>query len=439
MMQRFALVFLACPLLALAAADWPQWRGPDRTDVSREAGLLKTWPDGGPPLLWTFGETGVGYSGPAVVGDRLYTMGARGATEFLLALDAQTGKEVFATPIGPTFTFKSNVWGDGPRGTPTVDGNRLYALGGQGDLVCVEAADGKEVWRKSLPRELGGEISPNGGGPEKIGWGYCESPLVDGDQVVCTPGGPQGTLAGLDKNSGRVLWRSTELKEPATYSSVVPAEISGQHQYVQQTDRGVVGVARDGRLLWRYPRKPAYADIVIPTPIVRENVVYTAAGYGAGCDLVRIQAADGKLKASKFYANKVMVNDHGGVLLVDDHLYGYSDGKGWVCQELQNGKMVWSEKRKLGRGSLTCADGQLYCYGEDDGTCVLTKATPAGWQETGRLSLPRQSGQRKPNGKVWTHPVVANGRLYLRDQELLFCFDIRDRSARARSGHGDGQ
>jgi outer membrane protein assembly factor BamB len=419
-------------LLTALGADWPQWRGPDRTDVSRETGLLPSWPKSGPPLVWSYAEAGVGYSGPAIVGRRLYTMGARGPTEYVLALDTETGKEVWASPVAPTFTFKGNSWGDGPRGTPTVEGDRVYALGGQGELVCLQAATGKEVWRLSLPKDLGGEVSPAGGGPEKIGWGFTESPVIDGDQLVCTPGGPGGTLAGIEKTTGKVLWRSKALTDPATYSSIVPTEIAGHRQYVQLTDRGLVGVARDGRLLWRYMRKPAYSDVVIPTPIAHNDEVYATAGYGAGCDLVRVTASNGKWKATKVYANKNMVNQHGGVVLVGEHLYGYSEGKGWVCQDFASGKLVWSEKRKLSRGSLTCVDHHLYCYGEDEGIVVLIQASPEGWKESGRFNLPRQSTLRKPNGKFWTHPVVADGRLYLRDQDLLFCFDVRDRTHGSR-------
>jgi outer membrane protein assembly factor BamB len=430
---------LAAPLAGLLtllsaanAADWAQWRGPDRTDVSAETGLLKSWPKDGPPLRWTYAEAGVGYSGPAVVGERLFTMGARGPTEYLVALDTKTGGEVWATPVGPTFTFKGNSWGDGPRSTPTVDGDRVYALGGQGELVCVEAATGKEVWRISLLKDLDGEVSPAGGGPEKIGWGYTESPLIDADRLVCTPGGKQGTMASLDKKTGQVQWRSQELTDPATYSSPVAAGIGGVRQYVQMTDLGVVGVAaQDGRLLWRYIRKPAYTDFVIPTPVIRGDEVYTTVG-GEGCDLIKVTHEGTKFKATKVYSNKNMKNQHGGGVLVDGHVYGFSDGKGWVCQDFKTGKIVWAEKRKLGRGSLTCADGRLYCYTEDGGTAALVEASPAGWKEIGRFALPRESKLHKPNGKIWTHPVVANGRLYLRDQELLFCFDVRDGARGAR-------
>ncbi len=407
------------------ADDWPQWRGPLRTGVSPEKGLLAQWPESGPTLLWCVADTGVGYSGPAVVGQTLYVMGTRGDTEQLIALDVTSGKERWAVPIGPLFTFAGNSWGDGPRGTPTVIDNRVYALGGQGILVAADAQNGRVLWRVNLPKDLGGVISSVGGGPEKIGWGYCESPVVDGRLVICTPGGPQGALAALDRDTGAVVWRSRGLTDPATYSSIVPASIDGKRQYVQMTDQGPIAVdAASGQLTWRYLRKPRYPGFVIDTPVVDGNLVYATAGEGAGCDLIRIDKERGAFRPQKVYANKTMANQHGGVVLIREHVYGYSEGKGWVCQDLKTGKMLWNEKRKLARGSIIGVGEHLICRAEDAGITVLCQATPKGWQELGRLQQPRESTKRKPNGKVWTHPVVANGCLYLRDQELLFCYDI---------------
>jgi outer membrane protein assembly factor BamB len=423
-------ICLCAPVAPAGAADWPQWRGPTRTDVSEETGLLKTWPKEGPRLLWTDSNAGVGYSGPAVVGDRLYTMGARDGTEYLLALDTNTGKELWACQIAPIF---KEGHGSGPRGTPAVDGALLYGIGGQGELVCVETATGKLRWHVNLRKDLGGEMMS--------GWGYTESPLIDGDRVVCTPGGAQGTLASLDKRTGKVIWRSKELKDKATYSSAIVAEVGGVRQFIQMTYAssreqlgGIAGVAaNDGRLLWYLPRQ-GYRTAVIPTPIFDNNHVYVTAGYGAGCDLITLSPdSKGGTKAEKVYTNKNMVNHHGGVVLVGEHLYGYSDNeRGWICQEFKSGKIVWSEKKKLGKGSVTYADGNLYCYAESDGTLALIEASPEGWKESGRFKIPQESKARTPSGRTWTHPVVANGRLYLRDQDLFFCFDVKDRAISAR-------
>jgi outer membrane protein assembly factor BamB len=418
MMLRRTTAVLAASLLSLPllASDWPQWRGPDRTDLSKETGLLKSWPGKGPRLLWTCTEAGVGYSGPAVVGDRLYSMGGEGKSEFVFVLDVRTGKRLWNTEIGALFT---EGHGDGPRATPTFEDGRLYALGGRGDLACLDAKTGKKLWAINLRKDLGGEMMS--------GWGYTESPLIDGQHVICTPGGDRGTLAALDKLTGKVVWRSTDLKDRAAYSSAVVAEVGGVRQYIQSTGKAVVGVAaQNGKLLWR-TEEPAFKTAVIPTPIFHDSHVFATAGYGAGCDLIHLTPDGQSVKAEQVYGKEVkknMVNHHGGVVLVGDDLYGYSDGKGWVCQDFKSGKIRWSNK-SLGKGSVTFADGCLYCYSEDDGKVALVEASSAEWRELGRFKIPQESPLRKSAGKTWTHPVVANGRLYIRDQNLMFCFDVR--------------
>jgi outer membrane protein assembly factor BamB len=413
----------------VSAADWPQWRGPDRTDVSKETGLLKTWPKEGPKLLWTYADAGVGFSGPAIVGERLFTLGGRGDSEYVFALNTKTGKQEWATAIGPLF---ENGYGDGPRSTPTVDGDLLYVLGGQGNLVCVETTTGKKRWQVSMQTDLKGEMMS--------GWGYSESPLVDGDQVVCSPGGDEGTLAALDKKTGKVLWRSKDLKDKATYSSIVVAEIGGVRQYVQLThlrgnDGGIVGVAaKDGKLLWYYKR-PGYQTAVVPTPIVHGDLVYATAGYAAGCDLLQIEAKGGAFKAEQLYKKKErrnMQNMHGGVLLVGDYVYGHSERHGLACQQLKTGEIAWEEENQVGKGSLTCADGRLYYFGERDGKVSLVQANPQSFTLDGQFEIPRQTNKTRKEGLIWTHPVVANGCLYLRDQELIFCYDVREKRAGGR-------
>ncbi len=427
----FCAALLLSPLvLPVRADDWPQWRGPNRDDVSKETGLLKTWPKDGPKLLWTFDKAGVGFSGPAVVGDRLYTMGGREDTSFVFALDVKTGKELWACPIGKLF---KNGWGDGPRGTPTIDRDSLYALDGQGELICIETATGKKRWSVNLEKDLHGQMMST--------WGYTESPLVDGDQIVCCPGGKDGTLAALDKETGKLKWRSKELTDKATYSSIVVGEIAGIRQYVQLTvkkdgEGAIVGVAaKDGKLLWYYSR-PDYKTAVIPTPIVHGDLVYATAGYGAGCDLLKITRTGDKFEAKQLYSKdnrKNMRNQHGGVVLVGDQLYGFSDYQGWTCQKLKSGENVWENKKsKVERGCLTCADGHLYCYAEDSGVLSLVEASPEALKFKSQFKIPRETKLPRKAGKIWTHPVVANGRLYLRDQDLIFCYDVLDRAAAAQ-------
>jgi outer membrane protein assembly factor BamB len=425
MSRHWAVVGTVGILLFATGADWPAWRGPARDGICHEANLLKSWPQDGPPLRWTCTTAGAGYSGPAVVGNRLYLTGARGDAEFLFALDTATGKELWSTKIGAVFTFKGNQWGDGPRATAAVDGGLVYALGGLGDLLCADADSGKERWRVSLLKDLHGEISPAGGNDWGTGWGYTGSPLIDAERLVCVPGGRDGTLAALDKQTGKVLWRSKELSEPATYGAPIVADVNGVRQYIQILDKGAAGVAAaDGRLLWVYEKKPPYTDVVIPTPLYHDGQVYLTAGYGAGCDLVRLTKTGDRFKAQKVSANKNMTNAIGGVVLVDGHVYGYSEGKGWICQDWKTGKLVWSERRKLGRGSILAADDRLVCYDEADGKAVLIEASAAGWKEHGRFEIPQHAKARASGAKIWTPPVIANGRLYLRDQELLFCFDV---------------
>lgn len=401
-----SVIALGLSALSAAAGDWPQWRGPDRSDVSKETGLLKAWPAGGPKRVWLFENAGSGYSGPAIAGGKYFTLGTRNKKEILLVLDANTGKELWTADLGDVLP---NDWGNGPRGTPAVDGDRVFAISGVGDVVCVNLGDGKVVWKTSMTA-LGGK-RPN--------WGYTESVLVDGNRVLCTPGGDKGAVAALDKASGKLIWQSADFKDPAHYSSIVPAVINGTPQYVQRTEKSVVGLAAaDGKVLWQttFPGRTA----VIPTPIVRGNEVYVTAGYGSGHKMVRIGADNA---VDVVYEGKEMKNHHGGVILVGDHVYGHAD-PGWLCQDFKTGKTVWLD-RTLGKGAIGYADGMLYCLEEKTGAVVLIEASPKGWKEHGRFTLDPQTKIRAARGAVWTHPVISNGKLYLRDQDIIYCFDVK--------------
>jgi outer membrane protein assembly factor BamB len=403
-----AFGFLAVTAGAADNFDWPQWRGPDRTGVSKETGLLKKWPEGGPKKLWMFDKAGNGYSGASISKGKLYTVGTRDDSECVLALDANKGTELWAAKIGRMW---QNDRGGGPRGNPTADGDKVYVLSGRGDLACVNGGDGQVVWQASMT-EMGGRI-PN--------WGYSESVLVDGNKVLCTPGGSQGAIAAFDKNSGKVLWRSTDFTDNAHYVSMITATINGTSQYIQLTDKHLVGIsAKDGKQLWSsdWPGRTA----VIPTPIHRDAHIYITSGYGVGCKLVKV---GGDNTATDVWENKVMKNHHGGVVMIGDHVYGYSDGSGWVCQDFKTGEQVWAERNKLGKGAVTCAEGMLYCLDEGSSTVVLIEASPKGWSEHGRFTLQPQSEMRSRDRKIWAHPVVSNGKLYLRDQEMIHCFDIK--------------
>jgi outer membrane protein assembly factor BamB len=398
------------PVLSGAGADWPQWRGPNRNDLCSETGLLKAWPAGGPPLAWKATGLGEGYAGVAIVGDRIYTMGDFADGSQLLALNAADGKRVWATPVG-----KSGGGGGypGPRCTPTVDGDLIFALNQHGDLVCAETATGKARWRKNLIKDFGGKMMS--------GWGYAESPLVDGNKVVCTPGGASGTVIALDKQTGQRVWQSKDFTDSAAYSSLIVETMGDVRQYVQLTDASVAGVAADdGRLLWRADRKGRTA--VIPTPVVQDQHVFVASGYGVGCNLFKVTHGS-PFAVAEVYANKNMVNHHGGVILLDGRLYGYSDGKGWTCQDFKTGDVVWSDKR-LGKGSILYADGHFYLRSEEPtrGTLALIEASPAGYKETGRFDQPDRSGKN-----TWPHPVIAHGKLFIRDQDLLLSYEVKQK------------
>lgn len=399
--------------MPLRAADWPQWRGPKRDGHSADTGLLKAWPAGGPQRVFKASGLGSGYAAPAVVGDRIYVLGEDDTSSYLRAVDAKEGRVLWSAALGKPGGGKNKY--TGPRATPTVDQGRVFAMGQHGDVICVEAADGKEIWRWSAVNEFPGATTPE--------WSYGESPLVDGDLLLCTPGGTNGTLIALDKRTGKNRWISKAWTDNATYVSILPCEIGGIHQFVQLAERSVAGVGPDGTLLWQAERVGARQ--IIPTPIVAGNRVYVTSGYVIGCNSFEITRAGDKFSARQVYANKVMVNHHGGVVLLADHLYGYSDNKGWVCQRFDTGDLVWAEKEKLRKGSISSADGMLYLREESTTTggpsaVVLLEASPKGWSEKGRLTQPDRSAKSS-----WAHPVIANGRLYLRDQDILLGYDVK--------------
>lgn len=408
--RRFIPLFVVSIALSpVIAADWPNFRGPDYDAVSTETGLLKEWPASGPKLAWKTSGLGEGYSGVSVVGDRVYTAGDAKDAAYAYALNLADGKQIWAAKLGKP---GAPGWGGfaGPRATPTVDAELIFVVDQWGDLVCIQKADGKEKWRKSYITDLGGAR------PE---WGFSESPVVDGDLVLVTPGGDKGAIAALDKNTGAVVWQSKEFTDPAHYSTIMVAELAGVKQYVQLTAKSVAGVSpKEGKLLWLAPRRGATA--VIPTPLVHDDHVYVTSGYGIGCNLFKIGKTGDAFTATQIYANKVMVNHHGGVLLVGENVYGYSDGKGWTCQDLNTGEARWQEKERLGKGSIVAVDQRLILREEKKGTVVLIALSPDGYKEHGRFEQPDRSKK-----DAWPHPVVSHGKLFLRDQDILLCYDLK--------------
>lgn len=415
-----AALLIAAPGPNLAEGDWPQWRGPNRDGKSLEKGLFTAWPKDGPPLAWENLKVGIGYGSPAVVGDRVYLLGGSenepGSPEHALCLNLADGTEVWRTPLKTSPGGFNAGWGGGIRSSPTYADGLLYCLGATGDLVALKAADGQEVWRKNLVKDFGGTIPT---------WGYSESVLVDGDAVVCTPGQKTG-MVKLNAKTGDVVWACSEFKDGAGYSSIVPAEVGGVRIYVQQTmESGLAVRAKDGKLMFKA------ADIkrgvaVIPTPVVADGYAVFTAGYGAGAVSYKLSADGDAVKAEKMGTYRSLENHHGGIIQVGDDVYGHSDRGGWTCLAFKKpgDNPVW-QNGKFGKGSITYADGHLLCYAEGTGDLAVIKATDEGWQEVGRMKLPKRTKTSKGLGAIWAHPVVAHEKLFLRDFDYLFCFDLK--------------
>jgi outer membrane protein assembly factor BamB len=403
--------------------DWPRWRGPDRTGTSTETGLLQQWPKDGPPLAWKISEIGEGMGGVAVSGGRIYTTGDSEGSAWLLALNEADGKQVWKAKIGRGGRHGFIYQPAGPRATPAVHGDRIYILGQYGELVCF-TTEGKEVWRTDYVKDLGGILPV---------WGYTESPLVDGDKIICMPGDPEGTIAAIDKQTGKLIWKCKVPEGPtnrrygnassAGYASAIAIDFEGVRHYAQFTATTLVGVAAaDGRLLWRYDRPANTHRIPCSTPIYHEGLVFAASAYDAGGGAVKLtKKPDGSLAADEVYFSPRMKNHHGGMVLVNDFLYSSFDPGILTCVEFKTGKVQWQD-RTPGKGTVGYADGRLYCRNERDGAVYLVEANPKEYVEHGRLEQPDRSEEQ-----AWTHPVIANGKLYLRDQNMLLCYDIKAR------------
>ncbi len=405
------LICLGLFTLAAGAADWPQWRGPQRNGLSTETGLLKEWPKEGPKLLWQLKDIGQGYSTPAVVGERLYVLSNKGLNdEFVQTLDVQNGQQIWSTRLGKVGNPNQKPAYPAARSTPTVEGDVLYALGSDGDLACVETAGGKVRWQKNLRSDFGG--SPGT-------WAYAESPLVDGDLVVVTPGGSTATLVALNKKSGELVWKCAVPEgDAAAYASIISTEVGGKKEYIQMLDKGLVGVdAQSGKFLWRYD-KTAKSPANIPTPIAHKEYVYSSSSK-SGCALLKLS----DVQAEEVYYKKDLPNSIGGAVLVEGYLYGTA-GRELVCAELLTGQVKWRNECVGGPGSVLYAEGRLYVHGDDTDQVALVEATPEAYREKGRFTLPSQPNRGKA-GKAWAYPVLANGRLYLRDLGALWCYDVK--------------
>jgi outer membrane protein assembly factor BamB len=399
------------------AADWPQWRGPQRDGISQEMGLLKEWPKEGPKLVWQVDKAGFGYSTPAVAGDRVYLMGNKGKKdEFVLALNTTDGQQVWQRRVGEVGANLGPQY-PGARGTPTVDGDLVFTIGSNGDLDCLEAATGKIVWHKDLRSDFKGMPG---------NWAYSESPLVDGNVLVCTPGGAEATIVALNKQTGDVIWKS-EIPggDRAAYSSVTIADVGGVKEYVQFLQKGVVGVdAKTGKFLWRYGRTAQGSPANIPTPIVHGTFVYSASGRGGGA---LVELKPGAADPAQIYFSNRLPTAIGGAVKVGDFLYG-TNSQGLVCADFKTGDIKWKD-RGVGAGGICYADGRLYVHGENNNSVGLVEATSEGYHPKGEFTPANTPDHSGRGPKAWAYPVIANGRLYIRDLDHLWCFDIRSESA----------
>lgn len=400
----FAMTGVLLFQLGAVAEDWPQWRGADRTGISSEKGLLQEWPEDGPALAWRTDGLGEGFSSVAVADGKIYTLGDVDGASQVIAVSEKDGSELWKTKIGEAGGHKGYP---GTRGTPTVDGGQVFALNQHSDIACVDAQSGKLIWKKNLVSDFGGKMMS--------GWKYSESPLVDGDRVLVTPGGKEGAVVALNRKTGERMWQTNEWTDTAGYSSVVIATIHGTRQYIQLTGKSVAGIdPESGNILWKAAREGKTA--VITTPVIDGDVVFVTSAYGVGCNAFRISKNGDKWSTEELYANKDIANHHGGVVLLDGHVYGSTSGT-FRCLDVAEGELAFKE-RSAGKGATMYADGRFYLRAEQ-GPMALIKATPDGYEEVGRFDQPERSKMQ-----AWAHPVVANGKLYLRDQGILLCYDV---------------
>ncbi|TWU33368.1 PQQ-binding-like beta-propeller repeat protein [Novipirellula artificiosorum] len=406
------------------AEDWLQWRGQDRANHSPETGLFEAWPEDGPELAWMAEGLGSGYANVSVAGNRIYTSGDLEDSQSVIAVDATDGSILWKTAI--TESVPKHGY-PGSRTTPTIDDNRLYMVSSDGKIVCLDVSNGDKIWSRDFSDWNGKMMS---------GWGFSESPLVDGNKVICTPGGDKGMVVALDKTTGEEIWVCTmsdptpendgkPLKEGAGYSSPIITNGGGVKQYVQLVGRGLIGIrAEDGKLLWQYNRV-ANDTANVPTAVIDGEYVFTSTGYNTGSALLKLVAAgtnDVDVEEVYWLTGRTLQNKHGGMTLIDGYIYcGHGNGQGMpTCVDMATGEITWGPERAKGKGeaSLIHADGHIL-YRREDGTIMLTKVNP---EELEIVSVFEPAYQE---GKSWAHPVIADGKLYLREQDKLMCYKLK--------------
>jgi outer membrane protein assembly factor BamB len=404
------LLVMALPSTAVTLSDWPQWLGPDRTNRSVDRGLLREWPASGPPRLWSLSGLGAGYGSVAVRADRVFVQGSDGKDSKVISVSRHTGQRIWSRTIGPSIGNTGPVadpWAfPGARGTPTIDGNRLYVLTESGDLACLRRDDGRVIWQRNILKDFGGTNIP---------WMISESPLIEGAHVVVTPGGPGATIVALDKMTGRTAWKSAELSDAAGHGSLIAIDVQGVRVLTTVTASAAVGVrASDGRLMWRYPRV-ANSTANVTTPVASGHKVFYTSYYDTGSALLSLTAQGGDVFAREVYFVREMQNYYGGVVVVGGYVYGFS-GSVLTCLDFESGVVKW-RARSVGTGSLTYADGHLYILGQDN-VVALVEASPDGYRERGRFQI------ADTGSLTLAYPVVARGALFIRNQDTLTAYDV---------------
>lgn len=414
------LLSIASCSVALAqdwpADSWPQWGGPNRDHKSSATGLLQEWPEAGPSLAWKFADAGLGYSSFSVLDGKLYTLGQKDGQNFLICVNVGTGVEAWRTAVAPAVDEDAYLhgWAGGPRGTPTIHEDAVYATDDGGTLVKCDRTTGELKWKVDL-KDFGGRIPK---------WGYSASPLIDGNRVVVCPGGEQ-FLVVLDAGTGKKVLSSSGFSERAHYVSVMKHTVGGIDTYVTAASAGLVGFsAKTGEALWTNGSS-GNGTATIPTPILKGNLVYHTSDYGTGCVLVELTADGDKISAREVYKSKNMQNHHGGVILLDGNIFGLKKGGGWVCHDFMTGDVKWNKRISGERSaSVAYADGRIYIYGDGSGTCYLVEPSAEEWVEHGKLTIPEETAIDRGRGAIWAHPVIAEGKLFLRDMDLIYAFDI---------------
>lgn len=409
--KQLALAFLSLSTVTSAAMaeDWSQWRGSQRDGKSAEKGLLAKWPDAGPKLLWQAKNIGSGYSTPSIVGGQLFVISNQGnEKEEVLAISTSNGNKLWSTPIGKVGTNQGPQY-PGTRATPTVSGGFVFALGSDGDLVCLDIKSGQKSWGKNLKSDFGGVPGM---------WAYTESPLIDGDVLICSPGGASATVVALQKSTGALVWKSPLSEaDAASYASPVIANVDGVKQYILYLGKGIVGLKADtGELLWRYT-KTSDAQANIATPIVNGNYVYSAASRVGG-GLVKVTGT--KSEPKELYFAKSLPAGMGGSVLIEGNLFG-SIGDTMACVDYLTGSIKWQD-RGIGSSAICFADGRLYLHSIKNELAMI-EASPDGYKLLGKCTPPGTTDHG--TAKAWTHPVISNGRIYIRDQGDIWCYDIK--------------